>query len=324
MPDAKAKIGSTTPHITKADVRPGDILLLQYEALPNPWDERLKVLGLVEEAVSDWVKGVRFDAKEVAKLMPLVHWAIKSVDGAPFFHAAIVDENRTVVEAGLSGVAVTDLRDYWGGPISVYRYHKGMVDIGSATLPVKPVTRKTGSLLNQANEYGYYHAVLLFLWCLFRHGEGSMMLKLRQALEGTLGRHWTDLILAGGRAETVRLMLVNLFQYLLDLWRRDHYLVCSELVAVCFNEADGDKYHISRATKTSAPHSPEGLSDTSDQLEAVEGLTGLINLIDSVSLNAPLRSVEVTMQAARSDVLYTPGDLALSESTRLVGEMGHE
>ncbi len=303
--------------ITKADVRPGDILLLQYEPLPDK-----KIRGLIYEAIKDWVSGKPFDEEEVKKLMPLVHWAITVVDNNKFYHAAIVGADRNVIESGLSGVTSTPLADYWDIPISVYRYHDGAIDIGSASLPTAPVTDKAHSLLGQPIKYGYYHAVLLTLWCLFRRGEGAVMAEVRNILEARFGKWWTDILLAGGREEKIRLMLVNLYVHLLDLWRRDHYLVCSELVAVCFNEAEGDTYHISRKTEeavAAAPAESPELADPADDSDALQQLT---DLIDSVSIAAPLQSLEVATQAADTDVLYTPGDLALSVSTRLVGDLG--
>lgn len=305
--------------ITKADVRPGDILLLQYEPLPDK-----EIRGLIYEAIADWVSGKPFDEEEVKKLMPLVHWAITVVDNNKFFHAAIVGADRNVIESGLSGVQSTRLEEYWDGAISVYRYHDGAIDIGSASLPTAPVTDKAHSLLGQPIKYGYYHAVLLTLWCLFRRGEGAVMAEIRGILEARFGKWWTDILLAGGREDKIRLMLVNLYTHLLDLWRRDHYLVCSELVAVCFNEAEGDTYHISRQTDETAVLSaaPPGVGAPSDPVTDSAQLKQLTDLIDTVSIAAPLQSLEVATQAANTDMLYTPGDLALSLSTRLVGNMG--
>ncbi|MEX0298240.1 MAG: hypothetical protein AB3N28_04170 [Kordiimonas sp.] len=321
--------------ISLDDVMPGDILLLQYDAVKPPEKEREKIVELVFSALRCWQHWGSYTEEEkkekFAELMPLIHFAIKEFDGDQYFHAAIVgvdgDDKRTVIEAGTEGINCKPLTDYWKGPISVYRYQQPPIALGDPSLPAEPVLETANGYFTGPDiKYGYSHAGLLAIWCLFRSGEDVVMARLKQTLAGILGEKAVDLLFSGKAEVQIKLLLVNLFHMALDYWRKDNQMVCSELVASCFNNADDEgTYRISReldpkkiAKPSLGPIKPlfldEGLADKQVLI--------LREALLSLELERPLRSIEVALELVDKDILYTPRDLKNSINTFHVGNMG--
>jgi hypothetical protein len=319
--------------MSRADVKPGDILLLQYQAEDNAVAEALKLLSLAKQAVEDWKNWAAYDQdtrkRRFSALMPLVHFAITAFDANRYFHAAVVgldaQGQAVVVEAGTSGVNQTPLADYWDGPISVYRYHKGAVTLGDRALPAAPVLDKAAGFAgDRAIEYGYLHAGLLAIWCLFRAGEDQVLDRLHRAASLAIGEKAADRLFDLIGRETIRLLLVDVFHKALDRWRQGKHLVCSELVAACFNQADeAGTYQISRTEEpvaaTSSPAQPPGTQPATGEVS--DALASLAASVRGLEITRPLRAVDVTLALISSDVLYTPSDLERSVNTRHMGDM---
>lgn len=323
--------------IIDADVRPGDILLLHYTPDPDPDAEFRKLLGLALQAIDDWNHWDSYSQKQkeqqFAKLMPLIHFAITLFDGDIFFHAAVVgtdDEgNKAVIEASTGGIARTPLSAYWGGLISVYRYCHGAITIGSAGLPVAPVTNKAAALFAGSTiQYGHFHAGLLAIWCLFRGGEDQVIVRLKAVMEHAFGKAITDILFQGDGEKKIKLLLINVFQAALDHWREQGQMVCSEMVAACFNDADSKgTYRISRETEKmqSGPFQQSAMTNSFAGLDVKVAREQMAELAAAVTALEPaksLRSLRVAMELVDTDILYTPRDLKASISTFLVGE-GH-
>ena len=336
--DRPQKRSSRSPQpITQADVKPGDILLLNYTPDPDPQKEFNKLMDLALQAVHDWQHWDSYSPKQKEehfhKLMPLVWFAITFFDGDVFFHAAVVgtDEEggRVVIEASTDGINRTPLDAYWNGPISVYRYRHGAITIGSAGLPVEPVTDKAAALFNDGTiTYGYFHAGLLAIWCLFRRGEDQVMVRLRALLEHAFGKSITDILFQGEGEKKIKLLLINVFQAALDHWRERNQLVCSEMVAACFNDADAvGTYRISREVEKVRANGSQrselksnfiGLDGKAARAQMAELAAAIAELQPAKSL----RSLRVAMDLVDTDILYTPHDLKASISTFHVGD-GH-
>ncbi|TNE63595.1 MAG: hypothetical protein EP335_09110 [Alphaproteobacteria bacterium] len=322
----------TETRISNADVMPGDILLLQYVPAPTILDEAKRLLGLMYDAVGYWWHWKNYSDDERAenfrKLGPLIDWAITVFDRNRYFHAAIVGlegDEKIVVEAGTSGIQWQPLSDYRYRPVTVVRFHKGAVALGDPSLPAAPVVAVADRLRHDGKiAYGYFHAGLLAIWCLFRDGEGAVLETVKAALDQLIGEKMRKLLftLAGGD-DAVRLLLVDLFQRALDHLRKDHELVCSETVAVCFNDAD-DKgtYHISRQTvPVAAPASAPASTGSELPRELEADVRRLGQALADLEPQKHLRSVEVAMALVNDSVLYTPSDLERSVSTFLLGDM---
>lgn len=321
--------------ISLDDVMPGDILLLQYDAVKPPEKECEKIVELVFAALRCWQHWGSYTEKEkkekFAELMPLIHFAIKEFDGDQYFHAAIVgvdgDDKPAVIEAGTEGINCTPLTDYWEGPISVYRYQKPPIALGDPALPAEPVLETASGYFTGSDiKYGYSHAGLLAIWCLFRSGEDVVMARLKQSLAGILGEKAMDLLFSGKAEVQIKLLLVNLFHQALDYWRKDNQMVCSELVASCFNNADSEgTYRISReldprkiAKPSLDPIKPLFLDDGLADKQVLILREALLSL----DLERPLRPIEVALELVDKDILYTPRDLKNSINTFHVGNMG--
>ncbi|WP_262692581.1 hypothetical protein [Kordiimonas aestuarii] len=327
------KISVAGVPISKADVELGDILLLHYVPEHNRIAEMLKLLKLAHQAVEGWKHWADYDKetrdKHFAALMPLIHFAITAFDNNRYFHAAIVgqdaDNEKVVIEAGPKGIMQTPLKDYWGGPISVYRYHRDAVSLGDKLLPAEPVLKKANDLCNAGDiEYGYYHAGLLAIWCLFRAGEDMVMDRLHAALVLAFGTQATEMLYTLIAPETIKLFLVDIFHRALDRWRQQKHLVCSEMVAVCFNEADGlGTYKISREFCKNGSTTIKATQQT-DQTAVSEdvenAILALANSFHGLEIDRPLRAVDVALALVSSDVLYTPSDLERSVSTFNIGQ----
>ncbi len=319
--------------ISKADVQPGDILLLHYVPEDNKVAEMLKLLKLAHQAVEDWKHWADYDKEtreaHFAALMPLIHFAITAFDNNRYFHAAIVgqdaDHEKVVIEAGPKGIMQTPLKDYWDGPISVCRYHKDAVSLGDKLLPAEPVLKKAKALYKAGDiEYGYYHAGLLAIWCLFRAGEDTVMNRLHAALVLAFGAQATDMLFKLIGPETIKLFFVDIFHRALDRWRQKKHLVCSEMVAVCFNQADSlGTYTISRklAEQKDEPVDMMGTKETAMTSELEEAVRALGGAFKGLEIDRPLRAVDVALALVSSDVLYTPSDLERSISTFTIGQL---
>ncbi|WP_417449879.1 hypothetical protein [Kordiimonas sp.] len=322
------------PSISTTDIQPGDILLLHYVPEDNKVAEMLKLLKLAHQAVEDWKHWTNYDKEtretHFAALMPLIHFAITAFDNSRYFHAAIVgqdaDNENVVIEAGPKGIMQTALKDYWDGPISVYRFHKDAVSLGDKLLPAGPVLKKASDLYKAGDiEYGYYHAGLLAIWCLFKAGEDTVLDHLRAALVLAFGAQATDMLFKLVGPETIKLFLVDIFHRALDRWRQKKHLVCSEMVAVCFNQADSlGTYKISRELcksariNTAAEQQPNQPALSEDVESAIRTLA---DAFDGLEVDRPLRAVDVALALVSSDVLYTPSDLERSVSTFDIGQM---
>lgn len=326
-------VAKEAPAITKADVEPGDILLLHYVPEKNVIAEMLKLLKLARQAVEDWKHWGDYDQKtreeHFSALMPLIHFAITAFDNNHFFHAAIIGKDtagdKVVIEAGPKGIMQTPFSNYWDGPISVLRYHKGAISLGDKLLPAEPVLKKASSLYERGDiEYGYFHAGLLAVWCLFRSGEDSVMDRLHAALVLAFGAQTTDMLFKLIGRETIRLFLVDIFHKALDRWRQDKHLVCSEMVAACFNQADGlGTYTISRKLTESQAGVVEmmGAKDQAVTPELEAAARELAGAFEGLEIDRPLRAVDVALALVSSDVLYTPSDLERSVSTFTIGKL---
>lgn len=322
------------PSISKTDAQPGDILLLQYRPEPNKFAELLKILKLARQAVEDWKHWAEYDETtreaHFKALMPLIHFAITAFDNNRYFHAAIVglgpDNEKVVIEAGPKGIKQTSLKDYQGGLMSVYRYHKDAISLGDRLLPAEPVLKKARELYEAGDiEYGYYHAGLLAIWCLFRAGEDAVMDRVHAAFVLAFGPEAADMLFKLIGPETIKLLLIDIFHRALDRWRQKKHLVCSEMVAVCFNQADGlGTYKISRelakgaAITANVATQPEQLALNTEIEQAMQALA---RSFDGLEVDRPLRAVDVALALVSSDVLYTPSDLERSISTFHVGDV---
>lgn len=327
--------------ITKQDVQAGDILLLKYTPEQDLYDEFSKLVSLCQKAVKAWQHWDEYSKEQkeehFAQLMPLIHFALTFFDGDSFFHAAVVgtdfEGTNAVFEAGTHGINRTPLADYWDGPISVYRYHRGAIAIGDPGLPVAPVTAKAAALFADGTvQYGYFHAGLLAIWCLFREGEDQMMERLKAMLEQTFGKYIAGMLFTDDCEKNIKSLLTNVFHAALDHWRSENQLVCSEFVAACFNDADvKGTYRIDREiekNQTNMPSVNETLSEKDasftglDIEAALAQMAELATAIGGLHQSRSLRSLAVARELVETDLLYTPHDLKASISTFYVGDIG--
>jgi len=338
--------------IDKADVMVGDILLLEFE---HDYDRRREFNFFMDmalqaiEAWRNWGKYTKEEKQEKFKaLMPLIHLAIALFDDNKFFHAAIVGHPeigqatlkqatlKNVIEAGPSGIHGTPLDDYYGGRISVYRYHKGAVSLGDAALPSGPVVGKANEFLCDGTiQYGYPHAGLLAIWCLYRRGEDFAVARLEEVLIQLFGsdesaKRLIKLLFAASKGK-IKTLLQLLVLDALALLRQPNQMVCSELVAACFNEAgDEGTYHISResnadrltALTADIASVHQGVFAGLDPGHVEKRLTELGEAFANLDIEEPMRSVDIALELVEQNNLYTPADLQQSANTFHVGDMG--
>jgi|GEM_PF-4955513 len=345
--------GATTAarSFSQADLEPGDILLL---AIKEYESDQAKFDAFMNSALAT-LKAEYDNAKPkviLAAAVPLIQISIAAFDGDRFSHAAIVcppssgQKEPTVVDMGPDGIHSTNLGAYLKAhknPVAAVRYCKDSVQLGDPMLPSAPVAEIAHKLLAEKDiPYGYYNAFILAMLCVWRRSDGLIMAELKDLLKKMFGKEHdvaidVFFVLCGPQ---LRDALIKLSHVAGDYLRNTSELVCSEMVAACFNDAknpkDGHAYEISFTRKK-----PEAANDGGENQQSVgsfsavepaalhQAMQGLGALINEVRISPDLREPGLFFTAKGdaeskpgwwSNNLYTPADLSKSINTYPLGD----
>ncbi len=300
--------------ITREDVQEGDIILMPYIEEENDW---LILLGQAL-LLLEMIVGIRKFEKD--QLIKLIKYLITLFSGSPYYHAALVtsDERGTlcVMEAGKGGVTMKHTLSAYVFPnIEIYR-SKAIAN----GLPSKPVNDRALSLLDPHIKYAEDNLWVLAIWCLYRRVDGDLINGLKDILEELLPKEAVDRIFGDIDEEALTVALDYLFQTVLSQARDKTKMVCSAMVADCFNHAETDKnenaYHISLAR--------DKATDVASRAIPPQELHGTIESLSNLAVKAALDfEVPANHESIKIDssILYSPGDIGWSESTSKIGHL---
>jgi len=336
----------------QSDLNPGDILLLAIKDYDNPVEEFADFIGSAMAALKAWEDGKSSD-KILGAAMKMIQISIAVFDGDRFSHAAIVGypkqggaDASVVIEIGPGGMAASDLSEYLAAhknPVAAVRYTADGTELGGTVLPHQPVVLVANDLVTgDPIKYGYFNAFVLAMLCAWRKSDGLAIKELREALIRYFGESHRAAIefffvVCG---DNLRDLLIKLSHVAGDYLRNKKELVCSEMVAACFNDATnpetGAHYPISfdRRPEDLAPSRGSGTSgDDVDRTRLAEELAELAEAIKKVDYSPDLREPGLFFSAANSandkpgwwgNNLYTPADLSRSVNMRPLGDWSRQ
>jgi hypothetical protein len=228
-------------------VKPGDVLLFPYVPL-EPHEH--EVSELLREALiaadillhfKVWPQS-KIDEKS-AEIEQLILFFIAAADGDAYMHSAIVSENTegdlVVFEINQTGFHTTALAEYEPeAPKVIRRYQNDGHTLGSPQLPFEPVLTKIREWQGKKEDYGYYNGLMMIGWCLMRDYHEDLVGGLKTILKRVLGDSVCDAIFAALPNDEIRRLLQELCRLALERLQKPGQLVCSQLVASCFVEAN--------------------------------------------------------------------------------------
>ena len=347
-------IGAAFPRssFSLADLKSGDILLM---AIKEYASDQEKFNAFMDSAVATLLAVHRNEKPdEILKAaVPLIQISIAAFDGDRFSHAAIVcppveggSEPTIVVDMGPHGIHKTDLAAYLKqheNPVAAVRYCKSGLQLGNPMLPSGPVSDLAHKLLAEKTiPYGYYNAFILAMLCIWRRSDGLIMNELKVLLKKMFGKEHDVAIdmffvLCGPQLKDA---LIKLSHVAGDYLRNKKELVCSEMVAACFNDAinpeDGHPYAISFSRTK-----PDALSSGGENQEDIGNFSAVVPaelhkamqklgaLLNEVSITPNLRQPGLFFTAKGekegqpgwwNNNLYTPADLSKSINTDQLGD----
>jgi len=272
---------------------------------------------------------------------PLIHWVIGVFDGFHYCHASFWNGEQVVESRIATGLRPNDISTYSEDTVDVYRYHKDGRRIGDPSLPAGPLLDKAQELVNRGWEYGFDSAYLLAILCVTRWHRAEWVDRIHDLLRRHAPAGWEeciDLLFRDYRPQIDHLIeeLIVLALNVVAKYRHKEGYVCSQTVAVIFNEAedaghplgtykiDKPTYAAAAAPVLVAPPRPEEESAAARE-EMVEKLRAELERLPAPS--APLLSAaqktdyEEWQADLREDTLYTPRDLAQSRNTEIAGRL---
>lgn len=347
MPDAVTQTKANEA-FDRSTLRPGDILLLAIKDYDNPVDEFADFFSSAMAAFHAWQAGK--PAEEILQVsFPMIQIAITIFDQDRFSHAAVVGYPEVggggatvVIEIGPAGMAVSDLDDYLAAhpnPVAAVRYTKDGKLLGDASLPSEPIMKVANELLAGGPiQYGYFNAFVLAMLCAWRHCDGMVLDTLREALVRYFGEKHRVVIemFFSVCGKDLRALLIKLSHVAGDYLRNRKELVCSEMVATCFNDATnpvgGEAYDISferRPEKTLFATDSANRFESIAEAEMAKALTALSEAVTSVTYAPDLREPGLFFTAVNEadekpgwwgNNLYTPSDLSKSINSYPLGD----
>lgn len=267
--------------------------------------------------------------KFLSGILVILRGLIITFDRDIYTHAAFWN-GEAVVEAGMSGVKANPIAHYMNTVTDVYRFTKNGDELGSKIFPTDPVLQKAKWLVDQELEYSYETAYLYMFLCVTRWEREQWIKDIQAFLENhikAVDPKYIELFFKAYRQQ-----ILQFFEWMADeiirliiAFRDDKGLVCSETVALIFNDAKPTgKYHLEKP-----------LERTNDQSEKVQNKPVLLNQSDSVEekllkeLTQSFKEAEFPNTTASNsdnwshkvDIEYTPHDIARSQNTSLAGRL---
>ncbi len=332
----------------RSDLKSGDILLLAIKQYDNPIEEFADFLGSALNALQAWRDG-KSPEEIMVVAAKMIQISIAVFDGDRFSHVAIVacpeqggSDASVVIEVGPGGMAVTELEKYLSvhpNPVAAVRYCDRAEQLDGKELPFRPVAQIANDLLTGEHiNYGFSNTFVLAVMCAWRKSRGFVLEEITEKLIQYFGKSQRAAIelfftLCG---DDLRSLLVELSHVAGGYLRNRKELVCSEMVATCFNDATnpetGRRYAISLNRRpdmaraaSNAPHPIEAES----HFEITNSLSRLAEEIKAVNYVADLREPGLFFTANTDggdqpawwgNDLYTPADLSRSINTFSLGD----
>lgn len=303
------------------ELKPGDIFLCEFK---NPG-----ITAYIEALITAIryrnYKNEEEETKFLTAAFTILRGLIIYFDQDIYTHAAFWD-GKGIVEAGSNGVCRNPIDHYKGTDTDVYRFVKNEAFVlGTKEYPSDPLLKLANDIVEEKLDYSYTTAILMIFLCITRWEREEWV----KNMETFLKNHVKDInpaiidILFKVNYDK----LLEFFEWMADemiiqvaKFRKDHGLVCSETVAIIFNEAEPEgKYRIEKPLTSQLSNSFEEaeLLEKDEKSELV--LTEFTELLKEASF--PLQSDNASDWKKHADTIYTPHDIARSINTKIVGKL---
>jgi hypothetical protein len=326
--------------IPKDSLKAGDILLCNIPKLSFQ-----KYMGSIVATLKHYLSTKEFRLDEAT---PLIHWIIGVFDEYHYCHASFWN-GEEVVESRLNGLWANDISTYSEDAVDVYRYHRDGKWVGDSCLPVGPLLRKAQDLVDRHWTYGFDSAYMLAILCVTRWHRAEWVDRIRDLVIGHAPPSLTEPIQMLFREyrrqidDLIEQLIVQALEVVRKYRKQEGY-VCSQTVAVIYNEACDEehrvgRYKIVKPTHLAATTPLELCAQLSLEVEGIAACEDMVQQLQVQLEQLRTASTPLVVAAAhtdyetvhtnyqtwqaglRNDTFYMPRDLAKSENTELVGRL---